>query len=100
MEAGDGEAAHWAVRRVLRDGGLSRMGNHSLRYCERSALGSAGASLGRIKSWAASFLVESNPLFGRKSPGNVLYLRSRTAKSERARPRRHGEGDAPGASCD
>src|SRR5438128_871458 len=100
MEAGDGEVANWTVCRLLRDGGISRIPGHRLRHSDRSALGSSGASRGRVKSWVSSLLVESNPLFGRKGPRNVLYLRSRTAKSDRARSRGHGEGDAPGASCD
>src|SRR5437870_2656725 len=97
MEAGDGKAANWTVCRLLRGGGLSRIAGHRLRHCERPALGSAGASCGRIKSWAASFLVECNTLFGRKGPGNILRLRSRTAKSELARSWGDGEGDGLGA---
>src|SRR5205085_1400727 len=100
MEAGDGEVANRTVCRFLRDGSVSWIAGHRLRHCERSALGSARASCCRIKSWAASFLVQSNPLFGRKGPRNVLHLRARTAKSKRARSWGHGEGDSPGASCD
>ena len=100
MEAGDGKAAHWTVCRLLRDGGVSRITGHSLRYCDRSTLGRPGASCCSIKSWAASLLVESSIVVGRKSPGNLLYLRARNAKSESARPRGHREGDVPGTSCD
>src|SRR5882724_452018 len=100
MEAGDGEVANRTVCRFLRDGGISRIAGYRLRHCERSALGSAGASGGRIESWTPGLLVESNTFIGRKSPGNVLHLRARTAKSKRARSWGHGEGDSPGASCD
>src|SRR6266851_3639601 len=100
MDAAHGKAANWAVCRLLRDGGISWITGHSLRHCNRSALGSAGASCRGIKSWAASVLVESNTFVGRKSVGNILHLRSRSAKPELARRRGHGEGDAPGTSCD
>src|SRR6266403_2130385 len=100
METGDGEVANWTVCRLLRNGGISRISRHSIRHCDRSALGSAGTSCRRIKSWAASLLVESDLVVARKGPGNVLHLRSRTANSELTGSRDHREGDAPGASCD
>ncbi len=68
---------------------------------EKLPIGPCAGSCGTgIKSWAASFLVESNIVVRRKSPGNILHLRSRNAKPERARSWGHGEGDAPGPSCD
>src|SRR6266576_4194514 len=100
MDPADGEIGHWTMCGLLRDGGISRISGHSLRHCDRSTLGSAGSSCCGITPWAASLLVESNTVVGTKSPGNLLYLRSRNAKSERARPRAYREGDGPGTSCD
>src|SRR5438132_2058537 len=100
MDTADGKIAHWTVCRLLRDGGISRITGHSLRHCDRSALGGAGASCCSIRKWAASLLVESNTVVGRKSHGNLLYLRSRNAEAEPAGPRTYREGDGPGTSCD
>src|SRR5882724_5578343 len=99
METGDGEIANRTVCGLLWNGGVSRISGHSLRHCDRSAVGNSGASCGRIKSWTAGFLVESNTLFARKGPGNVLHLWSRTAKSEPTRSRDYREGYLSGASC-
>src|SRR6266513_5497715 len=100
MDPADGEIAHWTMCGLLRDSGISRISGHSLRHCDRSTLGSAGASCRGIKPWAPSLLVESNTVVGTKSPGDLLYLRSRNAESEPAGPRAYREGDGPGTSCD
>src|SRR6266480_2692988 len=100
MDPADGEIAHWTMCGLLRNGGISRITGHSLRHCDRSALGSARASCRSVEAWAASLLVESNTVVGRKSAGDVLHLRSRNTKSEPAGPRAYRKGDGPCTSCD
>src|SRR5438874_8668001 len=100
MDAADGKAANWTLCRLLRDGGISRISGHSLRHCDRSALGSAGASRRRIKTWAASLLVESNSVLARQSAGNLLYLSSPATDTECPGSGPHREGDAARTSSD
>ena len=100
MDAANGKSAHRSLCRLVWDGGISGIGGHRLRPCDRSTLGRAGASCFSLKTWAASFLVESSAFVGRKGSGNLLHVLSRTPKSELARPRADRVSDTPRPSGD